>query len=142
MKAHNKLLSLLLLQSLLCLTIAGAFAGQKEVIIPVKEGMAWWSGISNHGELLPMRNGYHANLGSNYGNQVQPLLLSNMGHVIWSEQPFEITMKNDTLTVISPTPSLIYTKSGTTLKEGFKYASENYFPPAGKLPDELLFSAP
>ncbi len=137
-----KLLNLILLQALLCLNITGISARQKEVVVPVKEGMVWWCGISNHGELLPMHNGYHANLNSNYGNQVQPLLLSNMGHVIWSEQPFEITMENDTLTVISSTPSLIYTKSGTTLKEGFKYASENYFPPAGKLPDELLFSAP
>ncbi|NOY95423.1 MAG: glycoside hydrolase [Chlorobi bacterium] len=137
-----KLLSLILLQALLCLAITGVSARQKEVVIPVTGNMVWWCGISNHGELLPMHNGYHANLNSNYGNQVQPLLLSNMGHVIWSEQPFEITMKNDTLTVISSTPSLIYTKSGTTLKEGFKYASENYFPPAGKLPDELLFSAP
>lgn len=114
----------------------------KKIVIPVKQNVAWWSGVVNHGEMLPLQNGYHANLESNYGNQVQPLLLSSDGEVIWSEQPFEVMMTNDTLRVLSPVSSLIYTKAGKNLREGFQYASETYFPPAGELPDELLFSAP
>lgn len=116
-------------------------AQQSRVVLPAKD-VAWWIGISNHGEMLPMKNGYQANLENNYGNQVQPLIVSNQGDVIWSEYPFEVLMNNDTLFVTSQKPSLKYSKHGTTLKEGFKFASEHYFPPAGKLPDELLFSAP
>ncbi|SMO50349.1 glycoside hydrolase family 31 protein [Gracilimonas mengyeensis] len=135
------------LSTLLCLLFLWAVpvsAQQKtdKVVIPVEQDVAWWIGVVNHGENLPIENGYHANLESNYGNQVQPLLLSSEGEVIWSEQPFEVTMVNDTLKVISTEPSLIYTDAGKNLKEGYLFASENYFPPAGELPDELLFSAP
>ncbi len=110
--------------------------------IPFNEETLWWSGIISHGELMPLQNGYHVNLNDNYGNQAQPLLLSSRGQVIWSEKPFEISVKDDTLTVRSDDPSLEYTKAGETLKEGFLYASQTYFPPTGKLPDELLFSEP
>lgn len=121
-----------------------AFSQQltKRIAIPVSKNDVWWSGVINHGEKMPLKNGYQANLTSNYGNQVQPLLLSNNGDVIWSEEPFEMKMENDTLFVISDQASLAYTKAGKTLKEGFQFASKNYFPPTGKMPDELLMAAP
>ncbi len=106
------------------------------------ENTSWWSGVVNHAEKMPLKNGYYANLESNYGNQVQPLMLSSGGQVIWSESPFEILVKNDTLFIWSADSSLIYSEAGETLKEGFKYASQNYFPPSGNLPDTLLFSKP
>jgi hypothetical protein len=33
-------------------------------------------------------------------------------------------------------------KSGSSLREGFLYASKTWFPPSGKMPDELLFLRP
>ena len=110
--------------------------------IYIDENSSWWSGVINHGEIMPLKNGYQANLNNNYGNQVQPMLLSSKGDVIWSEDPFEIAVKDDTLVVVSPDSSLVYSKAGETLKEAFIYASKNYFPPTGKQPDELLFSEP
>lgn len=131
--------------NLLFLGLTGTFGqqmGQKEIVLPVTENTAWWIGIINHGEILPMKNGYRADLSSNYGNQAQPLLLSNQGDVIWSEKPFRVSMENNTLAVNSNSESLLHVKPGNSLKEGFLYASKNYFPPAGTLPEELLFSAP
>ncbi|MBD0777567.1 glycoside hydrolase [Maribacter sp. ANRC-HE7] len=115
---------------------------QHQISVPVEKNMSWWTGVIKHGEMMPIQNGYKANLNQNYGNQVQPMLLSNQGHVIWSEKPFEISMENGILNVISPDSSLTYIKAGKTLKEGFKFASENHFSPSGKLPDRLLFSEP
>ncbi len=115
---------------------------QHQIKIPIEKNISWWTGIIRHGEMMPIQNGYKANMDSNYGNQLQPMLLSNQGHVIWSEEPFEISMENDVLNVLSPDSSLVYLKAGETLKDGFKYASEKYFPPSGKLPDQLLFSRP
>lgn len=132
----------LVLLAVLYINANSVFAQKSKLVIPVEPSSFWWNGISNHGELMPMKNGYYANLNDNYGNQVQPLLISNNGQVVWSEQPFEMLMKNDTLTVISSTPSLVYNKAGETLKEAFQFASKNYFPPKGLLPEELLFSAP
>lgn len=109
--------------------------------IPIA-GAAWWSGVINHGEMMPLKNGYVADFRSNYGNQIQPLLISNRGETVWSEEPFTLEVRDDTLFLIAGDASLIYHKSGSTLKEAFRYASTSYFPPAGILPDELLFSAP
>ncbi len=103
---------------------------------------SWWSGVINQGELMPLQNGYFADFSSNYGNQVQPLLISANGETIWSEKPIIIKVESDTLVVTSETKSLIYKKAGSTLKEAFRFASRTYFPPAGKLPEELLFVAP
>ncbi len=118
-KLLGYLFSLVMFQTI---TINGTAQQKKQyqITIPVERNVAWWSGIINHGEKMPLQNGYHANLNDNYGNQVQPLLLSNNGDVIWSEQPFEISLENDTLNVLSPDSSLIYTKAWTTLRDGFK----------------------
>ena len=138
--------SYFLLQILMLLISSHTFCQQKkqsEIIVPNIGNTAWWSGVINHGHFMPLQNGYFADFTeSNYGNQVQPMLISNNGQLIWSEQPFTISIKNDTLKVISETPSLKLSNPGTNLKEAFQYAVKNYFPPQGKLPDELLFSAP
>jgi alpha-glucosidase len=124
--------------------VTDATAQQKvsKLAIPVKPDVAWWSGVVNHGEKMPLRNGYHADFDSNYGNQVQPLLLSSYGEVIWSEQPFELRMDNDTLYVSADHPALVYAKAGSNLKDASRFASRTYFPPAGTMPDTLLFSSP
>jgi alpha-glucosidase len=116
---------------------------QTEIVVPNIGNSAWWSGVINQGHIMPLHDGYFADFKmSNYGNQVQPMLISNQGHLIWSEKPFEISLNNDTLKVISKTSSLEFSKPGSNLKEAFQYAVKNYFPPQGQLPDELLFSAP
>jgi alpha-glucosidase len=114
----------------------------KELNIPVLPGVSWWVGIVTYGELMPIRDGYQADLHNNYGNQVQPLLISDHGDLVWSEVPYRISRKNDTLQLLSGIASLQYRKAGTTLREAFMYASKTWFPPTGKMPDPLLFSVP
>ncbi|QGY48180.1 glycoside hydrolase [Maribellus comscasis] len=102
----------------------------------------WWTGLIAQADIMPLKNGYNANLANNYGNQVQPLLLSNRGHVIWSENSFGIEVNSDTLCIISPDSSLVFIHAGETLKDGYSYASKKFFPASGKLPDESLFAEP
>lgn len=116
---------------------------QSEIIIQNIGNTAWWSGVINQGEIMPLQDGYFADFtNSNYGNQVQPMLISNHGQLIWSEEPFKISLKNDALIVSSKSPSLELITAGETLKKAFQFAVKNYFPPQGQLPDEMLFSAP
>ncbi len=115
---------------------------QSQIKIHVDEKTSWWSGVISQGEMMPLQNGYKLIMDDNYGNQLQPMLLSSEGQVIWSENIFNISVGDDVLTVTSPDSSLIYLQVGETLRDGFKFASEKYFPPSGKLPDQLLFSKP
>ncbi|AUP78515.1 glycoside hydrolase family 31 protein [Flavivirga eckloniae] len=108
-----------------------------------EEGTHWWAGITADGHLMPMDSTYSHNLiGDNKGNQIQPLLLSSKGDLIWSEAPFNFTFKNGTIVLDSVTGDIVNLKAGNTLKEAYLHASDSFFKPSGKLPDELLFSAP
>ena len=143
MKSKSKCLLIPVLMLLINSTVFCQQKKQSEIVIPNIGNTAWWSGVINQGHIMPLQDGYSADFTmSNYGNQVQPMLISNHGHLIWSEEPFEISLNNNTLKVTSKTPSLELTKPGSNLKEAFQYAVKNYFPPQGQMPDELLFSAP
>ena len=96
----------------------------------------WWAGIINHGNLMPITIGYNANLFANlYGNQAQPLLLSNKGDVVWSAEAFKIQCKSNAILLTKESGDFISYHAGNSLKEAYLYASKTYFPPAGKKPD-------
>lgn len=91
---------------------------------------------------MPVRAGYVADLRANtYGNQAQPLLLSNRGHVVWSDEPFRVQAVEGQLR-IEGSSTIVHTRSGTTLRDAYRYASRRFFPPSGRMPDAALFSAP
>jgi len=102
----------------------------------------WWFGVINHGHLMPLNEDYKVNLyGNIYGNQAQPLLLSNQGDVIWSDQPPRFEFNREQL-IIEADGIIYHDKPGNTLREAYSFASINYFPPSGKIPDADLFRQP
>lgn len=110
--------------------------------IEVQEGENWWGGAVNDGSQMPYTNGFSYDMyADNKGNQAQPLLLSNDGNVIWSEEPYKFTIEEGEIS-IQPRGEVKNVKAGNTLREAYAYASKNYFPANGELPEELLFTAP
>ncbi|HHE40387.1 MAG TPA: glycoside hydrolase, partial [Candidatus Cloacimonetes bacterium] len=106
------------------------------------EGSNWWMGIIGQGHRMPFNENLEFDTwGVGFGNQVQPLILSDNGDVVWSEEPLRIE-NSDTELIVGSRDKIKVTKGGDNLKDGFLYASENYFPPSGKMPDELLFTSP
>lgn len=112
---------------------------QKELTIPIETGVSWWVGVINNGEMMPIKDGYYADLHLAYGNMVQPLMISDHGDIVWSENPYTLKRENDTFLIASPTGTLKVEKAGNTLREAFLYASKTYFPPSGVMPHPLLF---
>ncbi|MEO6546481.1 MAG: glycoside hydrolase family 31 protein [Ferruginibacter sp.] len=104
----------------------------------------WWCGIINHGQLMPFSSvtKYSKNLlGNNEGNQVQPLLISNKGRYIWSEEPFQFSVAHGVIDVAGL--GIVDTgTAGATLKEVQQYVRKKYFPADGKMPDPLLITKP
>ena len=83
--------------------------------IPVTTGEYWWLGIINHGNVMPLTQGYHADLHANlYGNQAQPLLLSSKGRIVWSATPFSIRYDSNAISLVKDTGTFFSTKSGLT----------------------------
>jgi len=107
------------------------------------ENTLWWAGVIDKGNLMPIKEGFNVETdNNNYGNQVQPLMLSNNGELIWSDDPLSIFCTKDSLIVESKMGSVIYKKIGDNLKQAFQFASKAYFPASGRMPDKLLFSNP
>jgi len=111
--------------------------------IQIQDNEFWWVGIVNQGHLFPIQDGYDADLNSNcYGNQAQPLLLSSKGRSVWSDEPFKISCRSNVIE-LEKTSGIFETNStGTSLRDAYLYASNKYFPPSGKIPNEFLFKNP
>ena len=113
-----------------------------EIKVPLLAHERWWGGAVHDGEVMPYQEGFSYDMyGDNKGNQVQPLLISNKGRVIWSEDSFKFTFSEGAI-IIEARGKIEQNQAGSTLKEAFIFASKNHFPANGKMPDELLFSAP
>jgi len=103
----------------------------------------WWAGIIDNGYLMPIKPGYKADTeNDNYNNQIQPLLLSRNGEVIWCDEPFSLQNTGDSIIVECKTGNITYKKAGENIKQAYQYAAKTYFPASGKTPDKLLFSNP
>ena len=104
----------------------------------------WWGPVINHGAAMPFGGdtNYSADLfGTNYGNQVNPLLVSSAGQWVWSHAPLAVNASKDAITVTSPGP-IDAGSSGSTLRDAFCAARDRYFPATGVLPEPLLFTQP
>ena len=134
---------------LICFLIFTQLIGQtkaqtfeKKITVTIQENEKWWGGAVNDGRNMPYKKGFSFDLyGNNKGNQIQPLLISNKGRIIWSEEPFKFTFTATTIE-IEARGKVEQNTAGSTLKEAYAFASANHFPPDGRMPEELLFKAP
>src|SRR5690349_25165573 len=46
------------------------------LVVPIASNAHWWAGVIAQGDVMPLHDGYDADIAArNYGNQIQPLLL-------------------------------------------------------------------
>ena len=139
MKKGNLIIVLLFLTSQL-------FAQTGDTLkLNIENGEYWWGGLSSKGHETPYDFNSKVNYdlwGDNQGNQAQPILLSNKGRYIWSEDPIEYSFDNGKITVSCKNGKIIYGKQGENLKDVYNFVSKEFFPSNGKIPEELLFTKP
>jgi len=113
-------------------------------VIPILENEKWWGGAVLDGRNSPLNDAPLAydQLGDCKANQAAPLYLSSKGRYIWSEQPLRIEMTRERIMLDSTRGRIFTGHAGTTLKDAFRYASREFFPPSGKIPEPLLFTSP
>ncbi len=135
--------------SLLCallLTAADCRAQEvySEELLPDER---WYGGLSVDGYRMPytVESDIERNLyGNNAGNQAQPLLLSDKGRYVWSEEPFRYVIRDGRIEVTAQGKDgeLMTGTEGDNLREVYRYASKRFFPSNGKTPAPLLFTQP
>lgn len=130
--------------SVLCLLISIVTYGQqKQFIVDIEPEEEWWCGIVSRGTKMPLNSSstFFFDMKFNDCNQVQPLLMSNQGRVVWNNEPFTVEFKGKKI-ILNGTGDFLVKKKGKTLRDAQKYARDTWFPPSGSMPDELLFSKP
>ena len=138
----KSLIPILLLFALV--SVVAAFAQQQRLELPILENEHWWAGVVSESHLMPFHeNNFEFDFYANTaGNQAQPLLISNKGRYVWSDDPFQFKFENETIFLESRFGSLQSGQAGTTLKEVYQYVSKKFFPPMGRIPAADLFTRP
>ena len=136
--------AILLYALTLTMAVGQPTAMDKPLSLPTEPGERWWGGLVAEGHKAPFGDSpYAIDLnGDNAGNQAQPLLLSNHGQYVWSEQPFAFSFADNTLALSHTHERVQQGRAGTKLREAYQFVSRTFFPPTSQMPDTMLFSQP
>jgi len=94
-------------------------------------GEIWWGGTTMHNYCpITEKSEYHQDFRFNAPNQTMPLFISDKGRVIWSDTAFKVDVSEGEFSFEGD--EIILSDGGSTLKEAYLYAQENYFPCDGK----------
>jgi alpha-glucosidase len=79
----------------------------------------------------------------NRGNQAAPLLTSNKGRYVWSEEPFVFEFNNGTLIIESDFEQVkVIATNGKTLRDAYIGAKDKHFPSSGKTLNPMMYKNP
>jgi alpha-glucosidase len=108
------------------------------------ENEKWYGGFVAKGSQMPyvQTSGLLDLAKQNFNNQGVPLLLSNKGRYIWSDEAFKFEVKTNNISIESKYETVAVTEAGKTLREAYLEACRKHFPPSGQLPDTMMFSMP
>jgi alpha-glucosidase len=112
--------------------------------IPFLTGEKWWGAFVAKGSEMPylQPTGVLDLSKQNFNNQGVPLLVSNKGRYIWSDEAFKFEITPTGICIESAFEKLQPVQAGETLRDAYLAACKKHFPPSGVLPDPLLFSMP
>jgi alpha-glucosidase len=130
-----------------CLAVMGLIAQTHAETLKLEmlDGEVWWGGLSSVGYETPYDSNSvvdHDLYGDNKGNQAQPLLLSNKGRYVWSEQPIKYGFNQGAIEVSTREGEILSGQKGSNLRDVYQFVSREFFPSNGKIPDQLLFTHP
>src|SRR5579872_2321040 len=95
----------------------------------------WWGGAVVDGHHMPLRAvAFERDLMDMGGNQAMPLLISNRGRSIWSEDPFHFRFGDATVVAESSQncqSPIVIRDDANDLRGALLAAVANYFPPTG-----------
>lgn len=115
----------------------------QDILVKFLPGEYWWGGVINEGVNMPYGDApYARDLRATDDNQAAPLLLSNLGRYIWSEDPFAFRVEDGTLIISRADGQVTIEEGHDSLQGAYAHASRTHFPPSGQLPDAIAFTAP
>ncbi len=115
---------------------------QEVTFLTIQPNEKWWGGATNLGSKMPYQKTNPIDLGkNNFYNQSSPLLISNQGRYIWSEEPFSYQFMSDTLKIVHQ-GKVDIVKAGATLRDAYLAVAKAKFGLTGTIPPEEFFTRP
>ena len=109
-------------------------------------GEHWWGVCNSFGTSMPFTSntrGFKADLfAENYGCQPASLMLSDKGRVVYSPGQSRVSIDCGEIRMETENAAAVLEQGGGNLRDAYRFASAKHFPPSGKMPDSLFFSAP
>lgn len=135
------------MKAMLCaviLVVTNALSGETRSV-KMSEGECWWGVANAFGTNMPFTVDTKIAFDlrtDGWGNQTASFLVSNRGREIWCDDETVIAISNGVIRIRSNRAPIEVVETGKTLRDAYLYASRNHFPPSGKIPDPLFFTAP
>ncbi len=120
-------------------------AQAEDLELKLLDNECWWGGVCVMADDMPYTSQGLKPVGllnDNFGNQAVPLLVSNKGRWVWSEEPFTFAVKDGELVISDAVGEVEHGQAGQTLRDAFLHTSKQFFPPAGELVEPLMFTRP
>ena len=130
---------------LVAVALAAAIVGAETRTVRMRDGEKWWGVMNHYGSRMPFDASTELTMDvrkDNRSNQAASFLVSDRGRFLWCDEQTKVTIGGGAITMESAAAPVELDESGATLKEAFAKASARHFPPSGKTPDLLFFSAP
>ena len=132
---------------LLALAWGGVSAMAQPTAVEMLPGEHWWGVANFFGAKMPFSAETKLSIDlrkDNFYNQSASFMVSDKGRVIWCARQclFEMADGRIAVTPDAAGEEVRLVSAGATLREAFRHAARTYFPPSGKMPDPLFFSAP
>lgn len=97
--------------------------------VKMKANELWWGGSNSDGNLMPFScdSNLQRDFRKNAPNETMPFYVSNLGRIIWCEEPFAVEIKDGIFT-FEANSEIKVLNGGATLREGFLFARKHLFP--------------
>ncbi len=141
------------MKKMLCVVLAGvastvaSLACADEIEFRLLPDECWWGGHSFMGRSMPYsaeKDVSDSLIDDNRHEQTSGIFISSKGRWVWNDEPFAFSFTNGFFRAKDNGRGKFETGAAkdATLRGAFREASAKFFPADGKMPDELLFTAP
>lgn len=131
---------------LMLVALMACVAFGETLSVKMLDGECWW-GVANYfGSKMPFTEKSTLNVDlrrNGFSNQFASMLVSDKGRVVWCDDQTSVIITNGTIKMVCETAApVLLERGGGNLRSAFLHAANKWFPPSGKTPDLLFFSAP
>lgn len=113
--------------------------------VKILSGECWYGTDIGKGKCMPITKKSkfsNDNRVANNFNQSTPLFISTKGRFVWSEEGYKLVVAHGMMRFESDKAEIKLYEGYSNLRGAYLEASKRFFPPGGRMPNEIMFTIP